>query len=136
MSRKYNYSSTAISTIHKSPQHPLSLFQPAVSSLAIPWQQLLTVLILQLHVLRFDLHCLLSTTLVNQTIVPSLLSLPCRTQLSTKLQSLLCRTQLDHPNCLPYNPFAWTKYKTPFPTAILLLCAYSLPWELVYRCAA
>jgi hypothetical protein len=26
-----------ISTIHTSPQHPLSLFQPAVSLLAVPW---------------------------------------------------------------------------------------------------
>jgi hypothetical protein len=26
-----------ISAIHKSPQHPLSLFQPAVSSPAVPW---------------------------------------------------------------------------------------------------
>jgi hypothetical protein len=31
-----------ISTIHQSPQHPLSLFQPAVSSPAFPWQRLLT----------------------------------------------------------------------------------------------
>jgi hypothetical protein len=35
-----------ISKIHKSPQHPLCLFHPALSSLAIPWQQLLTVEIL------------------------------------------------------------------------------------------
>jgi hypothetical protein len=41
-----------ISTIHKSQQHPLSLFQPAVSSPAVPWQRLLTVDILQLHALR------------------------------------------------------------------------------------
>jgi hypothetical protein len=45
-----------ISTIQKSPQHPLSLFQPAVSSPAVPLQRLLTVEILQLHVLRFYLH--------------------------------------------------------------------------------
>jgi hypothetical protein len=45
-----------ISTIHKSPQHPLSLFQPAMSSPAVPWQRLLTVEILQLHPLRFPLH--------------------------------------------------------------------------------
>jgi hypothetical protein len=37
------------STIHKSPQHPLSLSQRAMSSPAVPWQRLLTVEILQLH---------------------------------------------------------------------------------------
>jgi hypothetical protein len=31
-----------IPTVHKSPQHTRSLFQPAVSSPAIPWQWLLT----------------------------------------------------------------------------------------------
>jgi hypothetical protein len=45
-----------ISTIHKSPQHLLSLFQPAVSSSAIPWQRFLTVEILQLHALRSSIH--------------------------------------------------------------------------------
>jgi hypothetical protein len=40
-----------ISTIHKSPQHPLSLFQPALSSPAGPWQWFLTVESLQLHML-------------------------------------------------------------------------------------
>jgi hypothetical protein len=51
-----------IFTIHKLPQHLLRLFQLAVSSLAIPWQWLVMVEILQLHVLRYYLH-----------------SLPCRT---------------------------------------------------------
>jgi hypothetical protein len=37
-----------ISTIHKSIQQPLSLFQPAVSSPTVPWQWFLTVEILQL----------------------------------------------------------------------------------------
>jgi hypothetical protein len=32
-----NYSATAISTLYGSPQHPLSFFQPAVSSPAVPW---------------------------------------------------------------------------------------------------
>jgi hypothetical protein len=54
-----------ISTIHKSPEQPLSLFQPAVSSPAVLWQLLLTVEIFQLHALRSSLH-----------------SLPCRTQLN------------------------------------------------------
>jgi hypothetical protein len=41
-----------ISTIHKLSRQPLSLIQPAVSSPAVPWQQLLTVEILQLPTLR------------------------------------------------------------------------------------
>jgi hypothetical protein len=45
-----------ISTIHKSPQHPLSRFQPAVSSPAVPWLRFLTVEILHLHVLKSSLH--------------------------------------------------------------------------------
>jgi hypothetical protein len=47
-----------ISTIHKSSQQPLSLFQSAVSSLAVPLQWLLRVEIHQFHVLRFYLHSL------------------------------------------------------------------------------
>jgi hypothetical protein len=54
-----------ISTIHRSPQHPLSLFQSAVSSPAVPWQRFLTVEIFQLHALRSSRN-----------------SLPCRTQLN------------------------------------------------------
>jgi hypothetical protein len=42
-----------IFTFHKSPQHPLSLFQPAVASPAVLWQRLLTVEIRQPHALRF-----------------------------------------------------------------------------------
>jgi hypothetical protein len=52
-----------ISTIHKSPQQPLSLFQPAVSSPAVPSQRLLTVEILELHALRFYHHSLPFRTL-------------------------------------------------------------------------
>jgi hypothetical protein len=51
-----------ISTIHKSPQHPLSLFKPAVSSPAVPRPQLLTVEILHLHSLKSSLHRLLYRT--------------------------------------------------------------------------
>jgi hypothetical protein len=40
-----------ISTIHKSLEHPLSLFQPSVSSPAVPWQRLLIVEIFQFHIL-------------------------------------------------------------------------------------
>jgi hypothetical protein len=52
--------------IHKSPQHPLNLIQPAVFSPAIPQQRLLTMEILQFHALKQFLH-----------------NLPCRIQLST-----------------------------------------------------
>jgi hypothetical protein len=34
------------------------------------------------------------------------------------------------------HPFAWTQWKTPFPTVTLLLCAYLLPQECVYRSIA
>jgi hypothetical protein len=51
-----------ISTIHKSPQHLLSIFQPAVSSPTVPCQWLLTVEILPLHALKFSLHSLPHST--------------------------------------------------------------------------
>jgi hypothetical protein len=54
-----------ISTIHKSTQHSLSLFQPAVSSQDVPCQRLRTVEILQLHALSFDLHRLRCRNLAN-----------------------------------------------------------------------
>jgi hypothetical protein len=54
-----------ISTVHKSSWHPLSLVQPAVSSPAVPWHQLLTMEILQLHMLRSSLHSLQCRTLWN-----------------------------------------------------------------------
>jgi hypothetical protein len=70
-----------ISTVHKTPQHPLSLFQPAVSSPAVPSQRLLPMEILQLPALRFSCHIRPCRALVNSTIAPSLLSLPCRARL-------------------------------------------------------
>jgi hypothetical protein len=74
--------SPLISTIHKSPQHLLSLLQPAVSSPAIPWQQLLTVQILQPHALRSFLHSILY-----------------RTELSTQVKIML-RPMVSRPVCL------------------------------------
>jgi hypothetical protein len=79
-----NYSATAISTIHRSPQHTLSLFQAAVSSPDILWQRLLTVEILQFHALRSALH-----------------SLPCRTELSTESESYV--TTDGQPASLSWN---------------------------------
>jgi hypothetical protein len=54
-----------ISTVHKSTQHPLSIFQPTVSSPAVPWQRFLTVEIIQLHSLRSSLHRLSCRTQLN-----------------------------------------------------------------------
>jgi hypothetical protein len=58
-----------ISTIHKSPHHPLSLLQPAVSSPAVPWQGLLTEEIVQLHALKFFLHSLPCRNILNDSYV-------------------------------------------------------------------
>jgi hypothetical protein len=47
-----------ISSIQKSPQPPLSIFQSVVPSPAVAWQLLLTLEILHLHALKFSLHSL------------------------------------------------------------------------------
>jgi hypothetical protein len=54
-----------ISTFYKSPQHSLSLFQPAVSKPVLAWQLLLTAEILQLPALRASCHSRPYRTLVN-----------------------------------------------------------------------
>jgi hypothetical protein len=54
-----------IFTLHRSPQHLLSIFQSAMSSSAVPRQRLLTVEILQLHALRSSCHSRPCRTLVN-----------------------------------------------------------------------
>jgi hypothetical protein len=66
----------------RSPQHPPSLFKPAICSPIVSWQRLLTVEILQLHALRSYLH------------------------------SLPCRTQLGRPRCLQDNYSARPTQKT------------------------
>jgi hypothetical protein len=71
--------SPLISTIHKLPQNPLRLFQPAVSSPAVPWQRLLTVAILQLYTSR-----------------SFLLSLPYRTQITTNFVPCVEHSGADH----------------------------------------
>jgi hypothetical protein len=91
-----------ISTIHRSPHHSLSLFQPAVSSTAVPSRRLLTVEILQLPALmsllsgEYPATELLST--VNLTIAPSLLSLPCRARLNCQPPRLLFTDWLSTDN--------------------------------------
>jgi hypothetical protein len=49
-----------ISTIHKSPQNPLSFFQPAIFSPVVLWHRPLTVEVLQLQALKSSLHRTLS----------------------------------------------------------------------------
>jgi hypothetical protein len=95
-----------ISTTHKSSQHPLSLFQHAVSSPAVPWQRLLIVEILQLRSLMFSLHIL-----------------PYRTDLVAPVVFLII-------------PRPGPRRNTPFPTVPLLLRVDTLLRELVYRAVA
>jgi hypothetical protein len=81
-----NYSATA--NLHKSPQHPLSLFQPDVSSPAVPWQRFL-----QLQAL-------------NPSLNGGSFQLPlffCHFSSYPRVQNWV-----GCPNCLPYNPFART----------------------------
>jgi hypothetical protein len=72
-----------ISTIHKSPQHT-SLFQPTVFSPAVPWQLLLTVEIIQLHLFRSFLH-----------------SFSCRT--ASQLSTLATNSRPFHTNLLVFS---------------------------------
>jgi hypothetical protein len=95
-----------ISTIHNSPQHMLSPFQPAMSSPVVPWQWILTLEILQFHVLRSYLH-----------------SLPCRTLSNNCLCPLL--TTSRHEPCRKHHV-----------SDSLLLHAYLLLWEHVCRTTA
>jgi hypothetical protein len=95
-----------ISTIYKSPQHPLWLFQPAVSSSAVPWQRVLIVEIPQLHALRSPLY-----------------RLPYRTDL---IAQIVFKITLRH------GPST----NASFSTIPQLLRVYSLLWERVYRAVA
>jgi hypothetical protein len=51
----YTHHLSTISTLHKSSQHPLSLFPPVMSSRAVSCQRLLIVQILQISALRSSL---------------------------------------------------------------------------------
>jgi hypothetical protein len=44
-------------TIYKSPQHQLRFFEPAVLSVAVPWQRFLTLEIIQLYAVISSLNC-------------------------------------------------------------------------------
>jgi hypothetical protein len=102
-----------IPTLYKSPQRPLSFFQPAVSSSVVPWQRLLTVEIFQLHALRFVLYRLPCRTSSHlnlyqvTTVASSLHSLPRRAQLTGCTNSLIFITprrgpRRQHP---PFSQF-------------------------------
>jgi hypothetical protein len=91
-----------MSTILKAPQHPLSLFQPAMSSPAVPWKRLPTVEILQLHTLKPSLH------------------------------RLPYRTDLVVPAFFKITPQHGPHRNIPFPTVPVLLHIDSLLPELVY----
>jgi hypothetical protein len=106
-----------ISTIHKSPQHPLNLFQCAVSSPAIPWQWLLTVEILQLHMLKSSLNdsSFLTASFPHR--------LPYWTDLVTPVAILIM-------------PQHGPDRNTPFPTVPPLLHVDLLLQERVYQAIA
>jgi hypothetical protein len=98
--------SLLISTIHKSPQHPLNVFQPAVSSSAVPWQQFLTVEIFHL---------------------PVLMPLPAGHCLATELNAPAAQVITSR-----HRPHR----KHPVSKVTLSLSAYSLQREHVYRAVA
>jgi hypothetical protein len=82
-----------ISTIHNSPQHLLSLFQPAMSSPTVPRQQLLTVEILQLPTLTSFLHQLSYRTACQLSPPKLSIQLSAATAISSQL-SLTADSQL------------------------------------------
>jgi hypothetical protein len=74
-----------------------------VSSPAVPWQQVLTVEILQLHAPRSSCHSHPWKTQLNcQLKCSTISSLPCRLQPTGCLSSPL------------FNPLAWTAETTPY----------------------
>jgi hypothetical protein len=112
-----------ISKLYISPQQLLSLFQPAVSSPAVSWQRLLTVEILQLHVLRSSCHSHPCRTLVNSTVAPSLL----RAQINWLSVSLILRPTVSRPVFLGIKP-RFGAYDQIFITFTQLrVCWYGAP---------
>jgi hypothetical protein len=124
-----------ISTIHSSPQHSLSVFQPAVSSPAVPGQRLLTVKILRLFALGSFLSRLSFRT-ACQLFVPELsinFSVATATYIFAISLQLFCQlptpkielsstvdSQLSTNSQLAYGPHyiasQRTQQKTPFPS--------------------
>jgi hypothetical protein len=97
-----------ISTLYRSSQHPLSLFQTAMSSTAVPWQRLITVEILQLPALRSSCHSCPCRTLVNCQLNYSAISSQPPLQSSTELSTLNCQltTQLVNLNVFKITPWS------------------------------
>jgi hypothetical protein len=103
---KSNYSATA--NLHNSQITTAyaKLFQPALSLPAVPWQQLLTVEILQLHALKLSLH------------------------------RLPYKIDLVVPIVIKVTPRHVPPRNIPFPTVPLLLRVDSLLRERVYLAVA
>jgi hypothetical protein len=115
-----------IPTILKLPKHPLSLFQPAVSSPAVPWQWLLTVKMLQLRELKFYLYSLPSRT-AQQLTFSLVYNISARTTWKHPVSSnnyvnnhiVECRNAFTEPlprngRCLQSHPLATGRYATTF----------------------
>jgi hypothetical protein len=99
-----------ISTLYKSPQHPLSLFPAFCAFISHSLETASNSGDSWLHTLRFYLHSLLCRTHLStdsRTIVPSHLSLPCRAQLnwqpSTELVRVRVRVRVTVQLAVPYQ---------------------------------
>jgi hypothetical protein len=102
-----------ISTIDKSSQHPLSLFQPAVSSPAVSWQRFLTVETFQLQAFRFYLHSLPCRT-VNWTHCSNCPGYNFSARTTKKHRSSIVKfVSIAAGTCLP-SCFPETGWVTPF----------------------
>jgi hypothetical protein len=131
-----------IYTLYKSLQRLPSLLQPAVSSPAIPWQQLLSVEILQLHMLRFYLHSLSCRTLLN-SLSKSKAKLLCTWQFTTNQfvlvsgpLSLMTRVFFPpHLNPCGHSPLWWEDgfvfYEYAWPFVKCMYCPYSMLPEIL-----
>jgi hypothetical protein len=97
-----------ISTLHKWLQHPLCLFQSAVSSTDVPWQRLQTVEILQLPALRSSCHSLPCITHCQFPQLPAI-NLTYRHLFSAPLQSSILDCQPSTLSQLFSHPTAISK---------------------------
>jgi hypothetical protein len=127
------------STICISPQHPLSFFQPFVTSPVVPWQELLTFEILQLPALGSFLR---RPSFKNACqLFPQLNWIAVSSQPPLK-SSTVHNTQITISDIFSAGlgsslfSLGLTQQKTPFPTIPLLLLAYLVPQERVYPVVA
>jgi hypothetical protein len=129
-----------ISTIHKSPQHPLSNFQPAVfisrspttASNSRDFSASRAQVLPSPTLVQNCLPVITSTELDDRVFSASLAELNCTqlTQLSWTADSQLT---LTWPRILVIQPWVGPKRKHRLLTNHPLLLAYSLPRERVYR---